>query len=685
MRLLQTSTIFVLSTLVIGGAPGYAGEAELTSEHRRWLEEEVVYILLEREQEVFLALQTIEERERFIEAFWRRRDPNPTTPQNEFRDEHYRRIDYANRVLSRSGARPGWMTDRGRMYIILGEPVSIERFQGYNEVVSSELWFYQSDPNQGLPPFFYLIFFRPRNTGDFQLYSPLSHGPAALLSPQLVHPAEGDRALEVLRRVSPELRRASLSLDPADSAGLDGRPSLGADVLLARIADAPKRLVRSDYADAWMRYGARVEAEYSFNFVPNRSSFVVLSGPEGIPFVHFTIELDAQDFAVETDEDRSRFYTTLDVEIEVTDALGNRVEVFQNEPYLEISPSAMERILSSPFAYQDSFPLLPGKYTVTVVVKNPVMKRFTTVQHEVEVPSLSGEGPRLSGLALGYHAETTGGDHAPGELRTFQIGGLVLQPAADQVFVIGETLHAMTQALGAGAGYSVRFRLGHENQTVQERSIEISEHSEGALLGQFSLVGLSGGNYILEAELFDPEGRSLDRASTPVIVSPRSEISRPWTYRRSFDTGQPGSLSLTLARQHLALGQFPEARAALEKASKEADLPAARWLLAGLLIQSGDDERALALLQPLEPDWSHQFEVIGGLGTIYYLRGDWALAVSYLERAADIRPPDTGLLNALGDSYYRLGELERAGAAFERSLRLNPDQKEIKKLVTSLK
>ncbi|HJS74973.1 MAG TPA: GWxTD domain-containing protein, partial [Vicinamibacteria bacterium] len=298
MKLLRRWCQTAVVMLFAGGAA--SEQSELTPEHRQWLEKEVAYIHLEREKEVFLALETFEERERFIEAFWRRRDPNPTTPQNEFRDEHYRRVDYADRVLGRSSARPGWMTDQGRMYIILGEPASIERFRGYNEVVSSELWFYQSDPSQGLPPFFYLVFFRPHNAGDFQLYSPLSHGPTALLSPQLMHTADAGEALEILRRVSPELRRASLSLDPADSEGLDGRPSLGADVLLARIADAPKRRVRSDYADAWLRYGDRVEADYSFNFVPSRSSFVVLAGPEGTPFVHFTIELDAKDFAVET-------------------------------------------------------------------------------------------------------------------------------------------------------------------------------------------------------------------------------------------------------------------------------------------------------------------------------------------------------------------------------------------------
>jgi GWxTD domain-containing protein len=682
MNLLRRWRLILIVVLAARGRA--SGQSELPPEHRKWLEEEVPYIVLEREKEVFLALETVEERERFIEAFWRRRDPNPTTAQNEFRDEHYRRIDYANRVLGRASARPGWMTDQGRIYIILGEPASIERFRGYNEVVSSELWFYQSAPDQGLPPFFHLIFFRPYNTGDFQLYSPLSHGPMALLSPQLVPNTDPGEALEILRRVSPEFRRASLSPDPADSEGLDGRPSIGADIVLARIADAPKRLVRSDYADAWLRYGGRVEAEYSFNFVPSRASFVVLAGPEGVPFVHFTVELDAKDFAVETDEERKSFYTTLDVEIEVTDARGNRVESFENAPFLELTPSAMERISTWPFAYQDDFPLLPGKYTVTVILKNPVMKRFTTVERELDVPAFSAARPELSGIAIGYDAERAGVDPAPGEMRTFQIGDLVLHPAADNVFVMGERVHVMTQARGVTAGYSVLFRLRDEKSVLQERSAEAPSTGQGALHEIFLLSDLPGGRYVLEAELIGPEGKSRDQEAASLTVSPRSQMPRPWTYRRSFDTSKPGSLSLAIARQHLAMAEFDEAKARLERATAESDLPAARWLLAGLLIQSGEDERALALLEPLEADWPNQFEVLAGLGTIHYLRADWARAVSYLERAIAIRPPDAGLLNALGESCQRIGEIEKARAAFERSLQMKPDQPEIQDRLASL-
>src|ERR1700676_747293 len=95
-------------------------EKELATPYKKWLEEEVPYIISDEERSAFLQLQTNEEREQFIEAFWQRRDPTPDTVENEFKEEHYRRIAYANERFA-SGI-PGWRTDRGRIYIIWGPP-----------------------------------------------------------------------------------------------------------------------------------------------------------------------------------------------------------------------------------------------------------------------------------------------------------------------------------------------------------------------------------------------------------------------------------------------------------------------------------------------------------------------------------------------------------------------------------
>src|SRR5258706_8798894 len=97
---------------------------ELSSGFRTWIEQDVAYIITGPEREAFHRLQNDEEREQFIEQFWLRRDPTPDTAENEFKEEHYRRIAYANERYA-SGI-PGWKTDRGRIYITFGPADEIE-------------------------------------------------------------------------------------------------------------------------------------------------------------------------------------------------------------------------------------------------------------------------------------------------------------------------------------------------------------------------------------------------------------------------------------------------------------------------------------------------------------------------------------------------------------------------------
>ncbi len=101
---------------------------EIPQKYLKWLNEDAVYIISSQEREVFLSLKTDEERENFIKIFWKRRDPTPETEFNEFREEHYRRIEYANRNFFEG--MPGWKTDRGRIYIMFGPPDFIQTNPG---------------------------------------------------------------------------------------------------------------------------------------------------------------------------------------------------------------------------------------------------------------------------------------------------------------------------------------------------------------------------------------------------------------------------------------------------------------------------------------------------------------------------------------------------------------------------
>jgi len=97
---------------------------ELKGAFKTWLEQDVAYIISDEERKAFKNLSNNEERESFIEQFWLRRNPNPDSPENEFREEHYRRIAYANEHFA--AGKPGWKTDRGHIYIAFGKPDSIE-------------------------------------------------------------------------------------------------------------------------------------------------------------------------------------------------------------------------------------------------------------------------------------------------------------------------------------------------------------------------------------------------------------------------------------------------------------------------------------------------------------------------------------------------------------------------------
>ena len=659
-------------------------EGELAPEHHRFIEEEAVYIIAPREREVFNQLTTFEERSRFIEAFWDRRDPNPATPENEFRDEHARRLEYANEWLGRETYLDGWRTDRGRMYIILGEPRSIQRWEDENDIVPSELWFYSGSPKNGLPPNFYLLFFQENYVGEYELYNPVADGPEKLVRGATAFQQDKAVAMRTLRLASAELARASLTFDMGETVDFNNpTPSLAAGLLVGRIQGSPYRSVRTDYIDAWLRYGNRVSAEYSFNYVPSRGVFTVLIGPELTPFVHYGIELDPQHFSLESDERKTRFYTTLEVSVEVTDLDGKLVVATDREVFVEFTASQMPYIEANPISYLGDFPLLPGEYRISVVLRNRVSKQYAILERALSVPSFTMDKPALSDIMLGYEIETVDLTQDPTQaMKAFQLGTARMSPAADSTFASGDTAHFVLQVLGASSDQKLRITLTAADVTARSFTIPMSDHPDGLVVESFDTDELEGANYTLEAELVDGGGNVISARATPFLLSPRTAIARAGVHRRSsFGSHIPGMLPLALGNQLLALGRYHEAVAELEKAirSDNPNLPLAKWQLAGALLETREPVWAKKLLSSLEVDFPRQFEVIAGLGFANYQTADFEEAARYLEQATTLRPPESGLLNTLGDAYDHLGNDDRARQNFERSLELDPDQPEIQK------
>jgi len=137
-----------------------------TSPYDTWLNQEVVYIIGDEERAAFQKLTTDQERERFVQQFWERRNPNPGSPENEFKEEHYRRIAFANEHFATS--RAGWETDRGHMYIVYGPPDEIESHaKRVHSTYAREVWMYRHV--EGIGDNVSVTFVDRMGTGDYRL------------------------------------------------------------------------------------------------------------------------------------------------------------------------------------------------------------------------------------------------------------------------------------------------------------------------------------------------------------------------------------------------------------------------------------------------------------------------------------------------------------------------------------
>lgn len=166
--------------------------AEANKVYKKWLDNDVAYIITDQEKKAFKALATDEERENFIENFWRRRDPNPDTEENEYREEYYERIAYANQHYA-SGI-PGWKTDRGRVYIAHGKPDSVESHPsggsydrpsyeggGSTSTYPFEIWFYRH--LDGVGDGLEIEFVDPTGTGEYRMARDASEKDALKMVP----------------------------------------------------------------------------------------------------------------------------------------------------------------------------------------------------------------------------------------------------------------------------------------------------------------------------------------------------------------------------------------------------------------------------------------------------------------------------------------------------------------------
>jgi GWxTD domain-containing protein len=701
--MLRASVLALLSFL---GAAAFADEREdkLPEPYKKWLQEEVTYIISMVEREVFLSLQSEQEREAFVESFWRKRDENPSTPENEYRTEHYKRLEYANEFLGRDTSAPGWRTDRGRYYILLGAPRNRLYFDDTNEVYPAELWFYDNPDlkRYGLPPFFSLLFFRRHGAGEMELYSPVLDGPQALLtgpdtrSPDYRHDVE--RAYNKLSEIDPELAQASLSFrtDEGDTAQFQA-VSFGTMELMDQIVKVPFHGLDTSYAERLDFERGAVESDYLFKYVPSEGAAHVLPGPDEASYVHWVIELLPEHIAFVLDKETKVYGSAFVVTTEaVLHDDPNQVAIqSRNESFVRLKESEIAS-LHRPFAYSGMTPLVPGVYDFRVILRNRAcpsrdektcVKSYTLLDREIRVPSWSPDRAALSQPVLSTEKVVREGSPL---YRAYRFGNIEVRPNPSAVYSIGETMVVAIEHW-APPGSQIRFRIRSEDrqdETPLDETVSLKDRLQNPLVQELPLAGLPGGRFRLHASLLNEAGVILAENEDSFTVSPRTEIPRP-LLRGAAPQVRPevkGLVDSMLGDQYLSLGEIDRAKERFERALEQnPQLGLAREKLGELALREGAYPKVIVLLEPVYAEVQDRYEVLAPLGEAYFRTGHNEKAVELLEKAIVLRRPQPSLLNALANAQYRLANLPRALQLLEQSMEIDPNQPEVKELIEKLK
>ena len=676
--------VAALLTLLFLFGEVQGAKSKLPPRYKQWLEEEVVYIISPREKDVFEKLTTDRERDLFIEAFWKHRDPNPASPENEFKTEHSRRLTYANKYLGRSSPLPGWRTDRGRIYIILGEPNDIQRYEGKSEVYPTEVWFYQGKTDQGLPTGFNLVFFKESGSGDYKLYSPMRDGPQALLTTYQGDPSNYLSAYQALREVDPALASVSLSLVPGEESGAFGRPSLSSDLLIQKVESLPSRLIEDRYAQKFLQYKDIVEVEYTANYIDNDSLVKVIKDPSGMSFVHYVLEPKK----LSVNQYNDKYYTTLALNGTVSNSEGKTIFQYDKTVSLELNEEQMGNASRQPFDIHDMFPLIPGKYKFSLLLKNEVSKEFTSLEQNLVVPE-DGQGLGITPLILGYKISKS--EEESKKLKPFKLGAYQIYAQPNRVFIQKEPLVLAFQIQGLTPDLrdrgEVKYVFQKEDKEFLAVSKKLAEYPDrSACIQDFSLADFPPFHYRVQVSLV-LDGKEIAAQSDEFDVTHLAGISRPWIYSRILPGASDPFYIYLVGIQCFNSGKLEEAKRNLELAIQgKPESPEIALNLARVYKALSEPEKVEPVLTPfLKAAQTPKYEIYLLLGQSYVSRGQWEKAVGLFDQAITHFGVNPNILNLLGHCYSQMGKSQEALQAWQKSLEINPQQPQIQQAVKSLK
>jgi GWxTD domain-containing protein len=484
---------------------------ELNPQYKKWLDEDVIYIISPEERSAFVHLQTNEEREQFIEAFWQRRNPDPDSPENTFKEEHYRRIAYTNEHYA-SGI-PGWKTDRGRIYIIWGPPDEVqshpsggsydrppEEGGGSTSTYPFEDWRYRY--LEGIGENVEIEFVDPTMSGEYHL---------------TMDPSEKDALTYVSGAGLTQMESMGLASKTDRFNNTDGshlaralgmRPAGMGEFerleLYSKIQQAPPVKFKDLEAVVSSRVlRDQVKFDYRFAFLRITSDTVLVPITVQIPKRQLTFQLkDGVDSA------------TVNLFARITSLSGRIVQTFEDTLRDDTPVALLEQSKSTSRIYQKAVPMSPGLYRLDIVIKDVNSGNVGVVNTRLAVPRFQDDELSTSTLILADQIQRVSIKDIG--LWQFVIGDVKVRPKIDGIFAVNEGMGVFLQVYNLKvddkthkADTSVQYRVMKEKTTdavlkFDFPTAKLPDHGEELTLENVLTLGsLTPGKYNLEVQVTD--------------------------------------------------------------------------------------------------------------------------------------------------------------------------------------
>ena len=476
-----------------------------------WREGPVRYIITRWEDEEYKSLRSEEDRVRFIENFWRRRDATPETPGNEFRADFWKRVRNANNLYAAEASRDGWRTDRGKIYVLRGPPDDVIRDPMSEGRRGTEIWTYRNSGDLGLGPNI-VVAFAQDTTGEYRLSTePSKDSDPKQGIPLAYQPPMGTTAMakaQILLAQSNAARAFNLT-DPLirQAGGPSSETALGLVTQLTKLQQPPKEWEIRETVTTQEFYGAvPLRARADFFRTTGPETLVVLTAGVRSSTVHYR-RVGGRDIA------------DVSIYARIMDLTGNDLvrALGKDEDFVPAAEN-MAAGLDDDLLFQAHAALNPGSYKVLLSVLDHAGGRAGSYEIPITVPDFTEAGLTVSSLMLARTISGPKTSEASGAVTgPFAMGNLHVVPRLTQTFSPEEDLAFYYQVYGAATHpesgkprldvdygfFTVAAEqsqdLGHVAFTDQDRE------SHGYSL---KLAGWPAGAYLLRVSVTDQVARS---------------------------------------------------------------------------------------------------------------------------------------------------------------------------------